>query len=89
MLGASDRARPMRHRNSACRNSSNQAREAIPLADQQSVPTAGSGEDAVTAAPAVCRSCGAAPREGARFCDACGSKLVASALAAEYQQVTA
>jgi len=44
-------------------------------------------EDAVTAAPAVCRSCGAAPHEGARFCDACGSQLVAVD-AAEYKQVT-
>jgi class 3 adenylate cyclase len=42
----------------------------------------------VTAAPAVCRSCGAAPHEGARFCDACGSQLAASADAAEYKQVT-
>jgi class 3 adenylate cyclase len=50
--------------------------------------TAGSAEDAVTAAPAVCRSCGAAPHEGARFCDACGSPLAASADAAEYKQVT-
>jgi class 3 adenylate cyclase len=45
-------------------------------------------EDAVTAAPAVCRSCGAAPHEGARFCDACGSPLAASVDAAEYKQVT-
>jgi class 3 adenylate cyclase len=52
------------------------------------VRTAGSAEDAVTAAPAVCRSCGAAPREGARFCDACGSPLLASVGAAEYKQVT-
>jgi class 3 adenylate cyclase len=42
----------------------------------------------VTAAPAVCRSCGAAPREGARFCDGCGAALVASVAAAEYKQVT-
>jgi class 3 adenylate cyclase len=42
----------------------------------------------VTAAPAVCRSCGVAPHEGARFCDACGAALVASADAAEYKQVT-
>ena len=40
------------------------------------------------AAPAVCRSCGAAPREGARFCDGCGAALVASVTAAEYKQVT-
>jgi class 3 adenylate cyclase len=42
----------------------------------------------VTAAPVVCRSCGASPREGARFCDGCGSALVASVAAAEYKQVT-
>jgi class 3 adenylate cyclase len=41
----------------------------------------------VRAAPAVCRSCGATPHEGARFCDACGSQLV-SVDAAEYKQVT-
>jgi class 3 adenylate cyclase len=41
----------------------------------------------VTAAPAVCRSCGAVPRERARFCDACGSPL-AGVEAAEYKQVT-
>jgi class 3 adenylate cyclase len=52
------------------------------------VRTAGSAEDAVTAAPAVCRSCGAAPREGARFCDGCGAALLASVAAAEYKQVT-
>ena len=42
----------------------------------------------MTAAPAVCRSCGATPREGARFCDGCGAALVASVTAAEYKQVT-
>jgi class 3 adenylate cyclase len=47
----------------------------------------GSAEDAVTAALAVCRSCGTTPHEGARFCDACGSPLV-SVDAAEYKQVT-
>ena len=52
------------------------------------VRTAGSAEDAVTAAPAVCQSCGAAPHDGARFCDACGSALVASGDTAEYKQVT-
>ena len=41
----------------------------------------------MTVAPAVCRSCGATPHEGARFCDACGSQLV-SVDAAEYKQVT-
>src|SRR5690348_15002149 len=45
-------------------------------------------EDAVTAAPAACRSCGAAPHTGARFCDACGSPLAASVDTAEYKQVT-
>jgi class 3 adenylate cyclase len=42
----------------------------------------------VTAAPAVCRLCGAKPHEGARFCEACGSQLVALVDAAEYKQVT-
>ena len=42
----------------------------------------------MTAAPAACRSCGATPRDGARFCDACGSPLVAAVDAAEYKQVT-
>ena len=40
------------------------------------------------AAPAACRSCGATPHEGARFCDACGSALMARLDAAEYKQVT-
>src|SRR6478752_9525724 len=40
------------------------------------------------AAPAACRSCGATPHEGARFCDACGSALTARLDAAEYKQVT-
>ena len=43
-------------------------------------------------AATVCRSCGAALHEGARFCDACGASLVAArtskADAAEYKQVT-
>jgi class 3 adenylate cyclase len=52
------------------------------------VGAAGSAENAVTAAPAVCRSCGAEPHEGARFCDACGSPLAASVDLAEYKQVT-
>ena len=65
-----------------------QAREAIPWADRAVSPGRGIREDAVTAAPAVCRSCGAAPHEGARFCDACGSPLVASVDTAEYKQVT-
>jgi class 3 adenylate cyclase len=42
----------------------------------------------VTPAMVVCRSCGTAPHEGARFCDACGAQLVASGEAAEYKQVT-
>jgi class 3 adenylate cyclase len=45
-------------------------------------------EDAVSAAPAVCRSCGVAPNERARFCAACGSPLVASVESAKYKQVT-
>lgn len=41
----------------------------------------------MTAVSATCRSCGAAPQEGARFCDACGSPLTAPDVA-EYKQVT-
>jgi class 3 adenylate cyclase len=52
------------------------------------VGAAGSAEDVVTAAWAVCRSCGVVPREGARFCDTCGSQLVAAVDAAEHKQVT-
>lgn len=38
--------------------------------------------------PKPCRSCGAEPREGARFCDACGSPLATADSYAEYKQVT-
>ena len=41
----------------------------------------------MTAAPAVCQSCGAA-HEGARFCEACGSAMLPSTTPAEYKQVT-
>ncbi|HKV20220.1 MAG TPA: adenylate/guanylate cyclase domain-containing protein [Mycobacterium sp.] len=37
---------------------------------------------------AVCRSCGTVPHEGARFCEACGTPLVAAPDHAEYKQVT-
>lgn len=36
-----------------------------------------------------CQRCGAEPREGARFCDACGSALIAAPTTAAYKQVTA
>ena len=36
----------------------------------------------------VCRVCGAEPRRGARFCDACGSALTLVVDPAEYKQVT-
>jgi adenylate cyclase len=42
----------------------------------------------VTATPLACQVCGSQPREGARFCDACGSPLAPSAEPAEYKQVT-
>jgi class 3 adenylate cyclase len=42
----------------------------------------------VTPATEACRSCGAVPHEDARFCDKCGSQLVASVDTAEYKQVT-
>jgi len=41
----------------------------------------------MTAAMA-CGVCGAGPREGARFCDACGSLITPAAEHAEYNQVT-
>jgi class 3 adenylate cyclase len=41
----------------------------------------------MTAATA-CRTCGTEPREGARFCDACGSLITPTAEHAEYKQVT-
>ncbi|QNI09242.1 AAA family ATPase [Mycobacterium kubicae] len=42
----------------------------------------------VAATSSVCRSCGAEPRKGARFCDACGSPLTVVVDPAEYKQVT-
>jgi hypothetical protein len=53
-----------------------------------SVRATGPAEDAVTPATELCRSCGTVPHEGARFCDTCGSQLVASVDAAKYKQVT-
>lgn len=39
-------------------------------------------------AASACRKCGSQPREGARFCDACGSPMEFAAEPAEYKQVT-
>ena len=39
-------------------------------------------------AAVTCRTCGGAPRAGARFCDACGAPIAASKPSAEYKQVT-
>src|SRR5258708_5205754 len=36
----------------------------------------------------ACRACGSEPREGARFCDACGAPAGSAANTAEYKQVT-
>ena len=41
----------------------------------------------MTAATA-CRTCGTEPREGARFCDACGAPVTQQDTRAEYKQVT-
>src|SRR6516225_3206968 len=41
----------------------------------------------MTAATA-CRTCGTEPREGARFCDGCGSPVQDGDIHAEYKQVT-
>ncbi|WP_051073948.1 adenylate/guanylate cyclase domain-containing protein [Mycobacterium sp. JS623] len=54
----------------------------------QSVWADESAGDAKAPATEVCRSCGAAPQEGARYCGACGSQLAAAVEAAEYKQVT-
>src|SRR6476661_55735 len=53
----------------------------------QSVQAAGSTANDETPPTALCRSCGAAPHDGARFCDKCGSQLSADD-AAKYKQVT-
>jgi adenylate cyclase len=42
----------------------------------------------VTATSLACHVCGAEPRKGARFCDACGSLLTVVVDPAEYKQVT-
>ena len=42
----------------------------------------------MTAAGAICVTCGAELRENAKFCDACGSPLCGSHTPAEYKQVT-
>ena len=42
----------------------------------------------MTSTAAVCRLCGAEPRTGARFCEACGVPLSAAADPAKYKQVT-
>ncbi len=39
-------------------------------------------------AASACRGCGAVPRDGARFCDACGASLAPTESGAEYKQVT-
>ena len=39
-------------------------------------------------ATTACRTCGTEPREGARFCDACGSLITPATEHAEYKQVT-
>jgi len=41
-----------------------------------------------SAVPSVCRSCGATPQVGARFCGACGVALTDTVEAAKYRQVT-
>jgi adenylate cyclase len=39
-------------------------------------------------AAVTCRTCGAEPRAGARFCDACGAPIASTQPSAEYKQVT-
>ena len=47
----------------------------------------GAAEGWMTAATA-CRTCGTEPREGARFCDGCGSPIALATERAEFKQVT-
>src|ERR1700735_5918291 len=47
----------------------------------------GPAEGRMTAATA-CRTCGTEPRQGARFCDACGAPVTQQDTRAEYKQVT-
>jgi len=42
----------------------------------------------VTATALVCHACGSEPRQGARFCDACGAALKLDVEPAEFKQVT-
>src|ERR1700735_5105804 len=49
--------------------------------------TRGPAEEPMTAATA-CRTCGTEPREGARFCDGCGSLVAPATEHAEYKQAT-
>ena len=42
----------------------------------------------MTSTELACTACGAQPREGARFCDGCGSPVAAHDTHAEYKQVT-
>jgi adenylate cyclase len=42
----------------------------------------------MTPTSAVCESCGTEPRDGARFCDACGTPIAAPHEAAEYKHET-
>ena len=51
-------------------------------------PHRGSAEDRVMTATLACGTCGSQPREGARFCDACGSPAGPVDELAEYKQVT-
>ncbi|MFV1364570.1 AAA family ATPase [Mycolicibacterium elephantis] len=54
----------------------------------QPVGATAAAENEATPGTEVCRSCGAAPHVGARFCDRCGAPLAASRDPAEYKQVT-
>ncbi len=54
----------------------------------QPVEAAAAAQTTTAPGTGVCRSCGAAPHEGARFCHRCGTQLVASSDPAEYKQVT-
>jgi hypothetical protein len=66
--------------------SSWKGRTAYPLRTQEGWGP-GSAEGRMTAI-AACRTCGTEPREGARYCDACGSLIAPATEHAKYKQVT-
>ena len=71
-----------------CARSSTSSRNSIPVVNPAISQSwlLSRREDYRVAIP--CRTCGAEPRDGARFCDACGSPVATAESHAEYKQVT-